>query len=209
MQGLVARASNVLHNRIETSLTSPSVASIGAHLGGNNSTTANVPVPSGVTGASGEVVLVAMYVETTQAVTPSAGFIEAAHSPVIATGSEVHYLHIYWIRATGAESGTYPFTVATGVFWRDAFAVRLTGCVSTGDPFDITASAANSTAHTASPAVSGTTNAVDELLLWIAGNYAGTTVTTSPTGFTKDFDVSGSGLTLDHKAQSSQGATGT
>src|SRR5690349_19319843 len=100
-------------------MAAPAVGSVGTQLGGSTSTTANVPVPSGSTGPT-IVDVVAMYVEVAHAVTPPAGFTEAPDSPVIATGSGAHYLHVYERRTTGTEGATYGFTIAASVGWRDA-----------------------------------------------------------------------------------------
>lgn len=182
----------------------PAYASAGTVLGGSNSTTANVAVPSGV--AANDVILVFFWVETTQAVTPPAGFTLAPDCPVIVT-TNAHRLHIFWKRATGADTGTYAFTVAAGLVWRDAVAVRYTGCITTGNPIDVTNAATRNTATSGvTPAVIDNTLGPDRLLVFAATNYnAGTW--TQPSGFTQRANFNG--LTTSTKSLAVAASTGS
>jgi len=189
----------------------PAFSAIGGILTGSSSTTASVPVPTGVTGVAttpGELVVVYIYVENSQAVTPSAGFVHAGSSPVTnPSATKPIVLNVFWKRPTAADTGTYAFTVASGLVWREGYAVRYTGCISTGNPFDVTKSnQTDSVAAGSFPAVSGNTLGADRLLLYVATTFDGRTVTTAA-GFTNR-PSSGAWLISD-KAQAARGATGS
>lgn len=192
----------------DISSTPPVYGSTGTGLTGAGSTTANVAVPSGV--ASGHIVIVAFYVETTQTVTAPSGFTQCANSPAVVTGASAHDLRVFWKRATGADSGTYAFTIASGVAWRVAIAMRVTGCIATGDPWDVTTSAIKTTNTTgATPAVSVTTTGANRLLVWIASSFV-TNTCTPPSGMTERADYSDqAALDIATLAQASAGSSGS
>lgn len=193
-------------------MAAPTFAAIGGILTGSGSTTAAFPVPAGVVGTTTdptEIIGVAGYVENSQAWTPSSGFVHAGSSPVTnPSATKPIVLSVFWKRATTAESGTYPFTVASGLSWREGYAFRLTGCHPTDpNPFDFTTSQqADSGAAGAFTSVSGTTLGPDRLLLYIATTYDGRATTTAA-GFT-DESSSGAWL-LSDKAQAAAGGTGS
>lgn len=190
-------------------MAAPAFGSVGTSSGGGSGTTCNVPVPASV--ASGHVIIVALYVETTQAVTPPSGFTEAIDSPAVVTGAHAHDLHIYWKRATGADSGNYSFTIASGLAWRLGRALRFTGVVSSGYPFDVTNSAVKTTTTDGTtPAVSQFTNGPDRLWVWAASFFNGNVACTPPTGFTERSEDQG-GVVVDVAtlAQTTQGGSGS
>src|SRR3954464_10206246 len=117
----------------------PVFGSAGTYPVGGSTTTLSVPVPASV--AANDLIIVPVYVEIAHAVTPPVGFTEDSNSPAIVGAPDDHYLHIYWKRATGADSGTYDFTIAAGVTFRVGVAVRITGAITSGYPFDVTAKA--------------------------------------------------------------------
>lgn len=173
----------------------PAFGAVGTSSGGGNGTTCNVPVPAGV--ASGHIILVMLYVETTQAVTPPSGFTEAPDSPVVVTGAHAHDLRVYWKRASGADSGNYAFTIAAGLAWRMGVALRFTGCVASGVPFDVTASAIKTTTTNGNtPAVTDSTTSTDRLWVWAGSYFNGDATCTQPSGFAERADISG-GVALD------------
>lgn len=178
-------------------------AAVGAALAGGTRTSSALPVPSGV--ASGDVVLVYLYLEDTGAVTPPAGFTEVVFSPAPETTSPVSRQRVWWKRATGADSGTYTFTHTST--WTSGGALRLTGAVASGTPVEVLASAQRAAAGTVTPTLSATTAAGDRLLVF------GATVRNSsewspPSGFTEQFDPAGDELLIATKAQAAAGATG-
>lgn len=187
----------------------PSFGAVGTKSLASNSTTCNVPVPAGV--AAGHIIVVVLYVETTQTVTPPTGFAEAPDSPVVVTGAHAHDMRIYWKRASGADTGNYVFTIASGLAWRFGVALRFVDCIATGSPWDVTNAAIKTTTTTgATPAVSDTTTGPDRLWVWCASYYNGDTTCTPPSGMTERADVS-NGVALDvaTKDQAAQGSSGS
>src|SRR5437762_4172007 len=78
----------------------------------------NVPVPASV--ASGDIIVVAMFIDgsTVTVSTLPTGFAHAENSPrTVAAGSAGnHSLNVMWKRATGADSGTYNFVISSSAF---------------------------------------------------------------------------------------------
>lgn len=161
-----------------------------APAGPTNSLACNVPVPAGVVANS--LVIIPMYVETTQAVTPPAGWVEAPDAPIVVTGTDAQNFHMFWHRATAPESGTYNFTLASGIAFRSAIALRFDGVITSGTPFDttnVTHWAAKTTTTTAvSPAVSDTTTGPNRLFVWAASDWT-PGACTPPGGWTEIFDT--------------------
>ncbi len=190
----------------------PTFGAAGTSSGGGNGTTCNIPVPAGV--VKDKIVLAALYVETTQAVTPPTGagtWLEAPDSPVVVTGAHAHDLRIFWKRATTSDSGNYAFTIAAGLAWRMGVALRFDACATTGNPFDVTNSAIKTTTTNGStPAVSDTTTGADRLWVWVASFYNGDATCTPPTGYAERVDIAG-GVALDVATlgQSAAGASGS
>lgn len=187
----------------------PAFGALGTSSGGGSGTTCNIPVPSGV--VSGSVVLVFLYVETTQAVTPASGFTEAPNSPAEVTGSHAHDLRVYWKRATGSDSGSYGFTIAAGLAWRMGVAIRFSGCVTSGNPLDVTTSAVKTTTSDGTtPAVSLVSRGDERLWVWAGSFYNGDVTCTPPSGFTERAEIQG-GVVIDvaTKSQSVLGSSGS
>lgn len=173
----------------------PAFGSAGASSGGGSGTACTIPVPTGV--AVGHIIMVFLYVETTQAVTADTGFVEASNSPVVVTGAHAHDLHVFWKRATAADTGNYSFTIAAGLAWRMGVAVRFTGCVEAGVPFDVvTGAIKTTTTDGTTPAVSLSTTSTDRELVWAGSFYNGDATCTPPSGMTERVDISG-GVALD------------
>lgn len=187
----------------------PVFGAAGTYLSGTGATTAPIAVPSGVT--AGQIVIAVLYIESTVAITTvPAGFAECSASPISATGLGAHTLRVYWKRASGADAGTYTFGW-TGSIYREGVALRYTGCVSSGDPWDTGAGAPNSAQRSsdanATPAVSLTTQGADRMLVWAGSNFAGG-AWTPPSTFTERAD-GGSDIGVAEKGLASAGATGS
>lgn len=190
----------------------PVFGSAGTYLAGGSATSAAIPVPAGV--AAGHFIMVCLYKEfPANVVTPP----DATWRELIpirqTTAATVHAGHIFWKRATGADTGTYTFTWTTGAVWRSGVAVRFTGVVAVGaTPFNFVNSAVDSGAPTVSPAVSGTTTLTDCLLVWFCASFS-TNAFTPPTNFTERVDATTdncSVATRDWSAPAASGAvTGT
>lgn len=191
-------------------MAAPTFGTAGTQLQGSASTM-NVDVPDSV--AAGDILVVTAFVDSTGTVTGLAtDFAQAPDSPVVvSTGqSGQHRLYVMWKRATGADStaGTYDFTLS-GSFYRNAQAIRYTGAITSGDPWDVTASAeSGASAVTVTPAVSDTTTVADTLLVWTGTNWAGGTWT-PPTSFTERRDSGDGVCTVADLTQAAAGATGS
>jgi hypothetical protein len=195
-------------------MAAPAFGSAGTRLTGGTSSTANVAVPSGV--ASGDIIVAYLFGQdaTRTCTGPDGSWSHAPNSPVTMATGGAHRLHVMWRRATGADSGTYTFTFSTSD-WREGVAVRYTGCLASGDPWDTsnTATLTSTGGVFTTPAVSLTTTGVDELLVFSATSWAGCSYT-PPTGFAERFDAQGAGgsdagVTVADLAQSAAGGSGT
>jgi hypothetical protein len=188
----------------------PRFGAAGTQLQGSASTM-NVAVPSGV--AADDIVVVTAFVDTsTVTVTglPS-GFAQAPDSPVFCDTGGVggaHRLYVMWKRATGADSGTYDFTLSASDY-RNAQAIRYVGAVTSGDPWNVTNSAqGGATSDTVTPAVSDTSTADDVLWVWAGTNWAGGTWT-PPTNYTERRDSGDGVCTVADRNQVAAGSSGS
>jgi hypothetical protein len=191
---------------VSTPSPAPDYVVTGAQLTGANSATANVPVPAGV--AAGDLIMIAMKLEDAQSVTPPTDFVAAPGSPVVVSGSNLMNGHVFWKRATGADSGTYDMTF-TGTPFRSAVAFKIVDEVESGDPFDVTNTAAKTTTTDGTtPSVSVTTTGSDRLVVWIGFAFAAGVCTTL-TGYNEKYDPGAGGVVIDVATQASAGSTGS
>lgn len=158
-------------------MAAPAFGAAGTYLAG---TAANSAVAYPASVGAGDILLMAMYIESTTAVTPPGSWVQKA--TVAVTGVSAHTFRLFWIRATGGESGTVTFTHSSA--YRECMMARYTGCVASGDPFDTAGvnTASSTTPSSATPAVTLTTGGADELLVWYTTNFDGGTFT-APSGF--------------------------
>lgn len=185
-------------------MTTPAFQTSGS-LGGASVSTAAVPVPSGV--ANGDLILVALYKESTAAVTPPAGF--TLKTTVSCTGSELHDHLLFYKHASGSDAGTYDFTW-TGATWTEGWSARFTGAPTTGDPFGAplnTATSNSGSSSTTTPAVATLTPSMDQCLVVFAGtNFTGGPWT-PPSGLTERVD--NGAVTMATLSQTTAAATGS
>lgn len=189
-------------------MAAPTFGVAGTPLTGGSSTGANVPVPASVVKDS--LILVPMYVETTQAVTLPSGFAEMPSSPAIVTGASAHDLHVFYKRATAADSGTYNFTIAAGVAWRFGVATRFDNVIPVGLPFESITTAVKTTNTTGTtPSVTGpSTSGVDRLWVLITTSFVSNTYT-PPSGTTERVDITDQcGISMATKPQAVAGGSG-
>jgi len=193
-------------------VSAPAFGSIGTLLGTTTSTPA-FAVPASV--ANGNIIVVAFFAGD-NAVTVTgrpAGFAAAENSPrtVNAAGTEDHVLHVEWKRATGADSGTYDFTLSASVFVYGN-AVRYTGCVAAGNPWDTPTAAGDGGAvdSTTTPDIAVTTAGPDRLLAFFGTNWNADSGTWSPpSGFTeREGGVNRTTLEISDKVQALAGGSG-
>jgi hypothetical protein len=187
-------------------MAAPVLASVGAYLGPSTSSTANVAVPSGV--AANDIILVTLHWENSAVPTPPSPFVQIDVEALVAPG---YWNRVYWKRATGADSGTYNFTLNASDY-RTAIAARFTGCITTGDPWDVFTNASSSSTSTTTPAVSLTTTGADRLLVWMADLWDTSTFTApqSPQVYARPTNSWTSSRLLDicTRSQAAAGATG-
>jgi len=173
-------------------------------------TTLSLAVPASV--ASGDILVVEIFIDgSAVAVTGPSGFAHAPNSPrtVNAGSAGNHSVNVLWKRATGADSGTYAFTLSASGY-AEGQAHRFTSCIASGNPWDGNTSSTGdggNTNSTTTPAVSFTTTGPDELLFFAGTNWSGG-AWTPPTGFTEITD-NASDVTADYKVQATAGNSGT
>lgn len=177
--------------------------SAGTFLTYASHTNTALAVPSGV--AANDVILAYVYVDgSNPTISPPTGFTELAFAPAPSTASPQMMVHVYWKRATGADTGTYTFThVAAST---QGIALRFTGAITTGTPVEVLGSAANATSAATTPAVTGTTSQPSEMLVWVSAVFNSSTWSTLPSGFTAAANTNGQ-LNA-YKTQATQGSTG-
>lgn len=90
-------------------------------------------------------------------------------------------------------------------------ALRFTGCVASGSPWDVTTSAIKTTTGDGvTPAVSDTTTGADRLWVWIGSFYNGDSSCTPPSGYTERADATnGSTISVATVAQAVAGSSGS
>lgn len=184
----------------------PVFAGIGTQLQVNPGTTTSVPVPAGV--AVDDIIVVDMFLDgaATVSAMPS-GFAHVTGSPMTVTGTGAHSHVVAWKRATGADTGTYDFTLASAGYV-NAAASRFTGCITSGSPWDAVDAQASTAQNTTSPPTSVTTTGPDRLLYWSATNWSGG-AWTPPTSFTERRDSGDEVMTSADLVQAVAGSSGS
>jgi hypothetical protein len=183
----------------------PAFGSIGTNLFGTASTF-NVAVPASV--ASGDIIIVSIFISsaTTTVTGLPTGFAHVQGSPQTASGTLLG-MATMWKRATGADSGTYNFTLSASDY-RAGAAIRYTGCVAAGNPWDAPTGVAVDAANgTVTPSVNVDTAGPDRMLVFFGANWSGG-AWTPPTGFTERLDINDRVNTVADKVQAVQGNSG-
>lgn len=185
-------------------MAAPSWESKGADI--STSTAApSFAVPVGA--ASGKIVIVTAFLDTAGASVTGlpTGFAAVPGTPVDAVN---HHLIKYWKRLTGADVGTYDFTLNASNFIEGA-AELYNNCVATGSPFEASPGfAVDNTAGNTSPPVSTSSVGPDRRAIHSATCWAGGTWT-PPAGFTKRVNPSVGVITTSDSLQSVPGSTGS
>jgi len=168
-------------------------------------TSASVAVTYPASIAANDIVIVSIYKENANAVTPPAGFSEIPTAP---TTTAVQAQHTFWYRAAGGETGTVTFSW-TGSVFHAAAAHRISGCTTSGNPYENTLSAPSTNSSNTSVAtlnVSIASTSANTLLYWAGTDFTGGNVWTVPGGFGNltDLDVLGDAF----KTNAAGGATG-
>lgn len=161
-------------------------------------------VPSGA--ASSKIAIVSMFLDTPGVLVTGvpAGFSLVPGTPVDANN---HHLYKYWKRLTGADAGTYDFTLNGSVFIEGTAELYNT-CINTGNPFDPNPGvAADNTAGSITPVVQTDSLGADELIIHSGTCWAGG-IWTPPVGYSKRVNSSVGLITTSDKVQLSAGSTG-
>jgi hypothetical protein len=191
----------------------PTIGAIGARLSASSTTSASVAVPSDVAADSVIVVMLSRSAldDSYRTLTLPSGFALVPDNPGGTTGAGGAFkaLDVAWKRATGNDAGTYDFSWSGSNQFRTAFALRIDGCRTAGNPFEADDGAVGTGDVVVTPAVSVTTTGADRLLLWGAGSWD-SGAWTMPTGFTQQvsdapFDL----VTCGTKAQAVAGGSGS
>jgi hypothetical protein len=171
-------------------------------LTGSSAATAVVTLPASI--AANDIVVIVVYKENAAAVTAPSGFTEKLN---VQTTTNVHGQWVLWKRMAGGESGTVTASW-TGAAYRVATVHRITGCVTSGDPWGGTTTAIDNTLlATTTPAVSLGATAADSLLFWSDTDFAGGVTFTVPSGYTSRGSADTLGVAT--KDNTAGGATGT
>jgi peptidoglycan hydrolase-like protein with peptidoglycan-binding domain len=152
-------------------------------------TSAAVPVPAGA--AVDDIVWVSLYLESTDVVTPPAGFTLKLN--VGASSLTRGRIDTYWKRLTGSDTGTYTFTWTNSSVY-EGVASAHTGIVRFGDPFETfdSSSSGGSTSTTVAAVVVPATHAVD--IICASSNHATNAGDfTAPSGMTERHDDTAGG----------------
>lgn len=185
-------------------MAAPAFGSIGTHLLGS-SASASFAVPAGV--AANDVIVIPIFIDVAARTLSAlaAGFVHAEGSPIVGASNS---LAVVWKRASGADAGTYDFTLDLSTY-RAGSAIRYAGCVTTGSPWDSPVGTAfDNISGTVTPAVSLNTLGPDRLLAFYATNWGGG-AWTPPASFTERLDTGDQVITADDLAQAVQGNSGS
>jgi hypothetical protein len=190
----------------------PAFGTIGTRFGSTTSTPA-FAVPASV--ASGDIIVVPFFadVSTTTITGFPAGFAAAENSPrTVNAGNPGNYvLHVAWKRASASDTGTYTFTLSASVFVYGN-AVRYTGCVAAGNPWDAGTAAGDSgnVAVNNTPDVAVTTLGDDRMLFFAGTDNNGDGGTWSPpSGFNERAGgASVTNIEISDLVQATQGGSG-
>ena len=172
---------------------------------GNNSGAA-LTIPMGAGIASGDLDLVAIYLETdtNTIATPPSGYTLVQSG--VNTGAFGLYLYY---KIAGASEPSTSFT-PTSSAWRTAVSACFSGGSGSGSFVDVTSavSQADAVVNTSQTAPSVTTTAANDLLIWVYGNFSGNNPATT-TGAASTVAVSFGGLSIAYATIASASATGT
>lgn len=130
----------------------------------------SIAVPAGA--AAGDVALIAIEIwldtSTDPVVTWPAGFTQKIYYESTTDGFQ--RVLVAWKRLTGADSGTYTYTIS-GSYWNMAHCILLTGAVTVGDPIETT-DTQQAAATSSIPTNSLTTATIPGLVQFVANENA-------------------------------------
>lgn len=191
----------------------PTVHAVGAANHGTGAVTYTLP-----THATDDILVLYVECSDSAGVTAPTGWAHATSSPQ-AQGSNVTCANVMWKRAT-SSSETNP-QVPTGPNHQIGVAVSYSGCVLSGNPWDLVASAGGGAGQTSISAAAGSTTVVDCLVTYLVVNNTDTTTNqfssmanSTLSGFTEQAqsfttDGNGGGVGVYTGGKATAGSTGT
>jgi len=155
--------------------------------------TATVPVPSGI--QANDILVIFLYREMNGQTVTCTGFSKPSNgaSGFDEVAASNHSLYIGWKRATGSESGSFTINHDTNNQWDQPVCIRISGCITSGNPFDVISSSASGTNVQTTPVQAVTPTVENELLLFCGTSFNAGSWT--PSGVTERFD-NGDAITL-------------
>lgn len=189
-------------------MAAPSYVSSGSYWDGSTNAP-SLGVPSGA--AAGMCAVVVMFVDGNALgsdPTPPSGFAPAEDSPVQITGvGGAHSLYVWLKRITGADTGTYDFSLPA-TRYVEAQAHLYEDVAASGDLLDSPTDTATDLANSnTTPAVQIDTEGPDRTLLFAATCWSGGTWT-EPSGYAKRMQDAAGVVTLCDAAQAVAGSSG-
>ena len=122
-----------------------------------NDTTFDVSVPSGV--AIDDIILIVIALDGNAGAPTSANF-----ANLLTTSEGSVEIHVLWKRATGSDSGVYTVNW-TGKEDGRFVVIRVSGCIASGDPWDVIAAGVTNAGSTTNAATEPTSTVIDTLML--------------------------------------------
>jgi len=135
----------------------PVIETITEQAFSGNDNTFDVNVPSGV--AADDIILILIALDGNAAFPTSANF---ATLLGVSQGAVEYF--VLWKRATGADSGTYTVNW-TGNQQGMFFVLRVSGCITSGNPWDVIANTVSNSATTTNAAIEPTSTVIDTLMI--------------------------------------------
>jgi hypothetical protein len=159
------------------------VSFVGASASGNSANVLSVgtAVPAGVAAGDVAVAFLESWQDATPpTVTPPTGFAQKGATWSSSDGLAVN--SVWWKRLTGADSGTYTFTLGSGR-WNTLQLLVFRGCATSGDPFDAVATPVAGTFGSITSMSLTVTDGGGAQVFTVYNDSSGTH--TPPTGFTE------------------------
>lgn len=189
-------------------MASPAYSTGTSVAGGFTSGANNVSVPASGSNAANDVMVMVVYKETLGATVTSTNFVKPSDGSAgfDEVANSNHSIYVGYKRLTANDTGNYSVNVGGDNSWTEFSCSKITGCVTSGSPWDDIDSATSGGSVTAAPTVASTTTVVDTLLFYVATNFTGGAWTVA-SGMTERYDASGN-TTVDTLAQAATGGSG-
>jgi hypothetical protein len=140
------------------------------------------------TGVANDIFLWQQYIEPdgSTVTAPDGTWTKIAEVDQLGDGADDFRVQWWYKRATGGETGAVTFTHAS--LYRRASLHRITGAVTTGNPFEGITTALGTSPSKTSPML-GFNTLTDRLMIWGGGSFNPAQTWTPPTGYTERLDA--------------------